>query len=77
MARLLNPMETERQFSIKLKVRFKRRIKQVLRLMPVMKIYCSRSIALDSTHVKGDVCIDRVYYFTNIFLNMNLIFSII
>lgn len=72
MARLLNPMETERQFSIKLKVRFKRRIKQVLRLMPVMKIYCSRSIGLDLTHVKGDVYMDRVYYFTNIFLNMNL-----
>ena len=72
MARLLNPMETERQFFIKLKVRFKRRIKQVLRLMPVMKIYCSRSIALDLTDVKGDVCMDRVYYFTNIFLNMNL-----
>ena len=37
------------------KARFKRRILHVLNLMQMRKIYCFRSFALDSAHVKCDV----------------------
>ena len=36
-------------------VRFKRRILRVPNLMQMRKIYCFRSFALDSAHVKCDV----------------------
>ena len=37
------------------KARFKRRILHVPNLMEMRKIYCFRSFALDSAHVKFDV----------------------
>ena len=37
------------------KARFKRRILHVPNLMQMTKIYCFRSFALDSAHVKCDV----------------------
>ena len=37
------------------KARFKRRVLDVPNLMQMRKIYCFRSFALDSAHVKCDV----------------------
>ena len=44
-----------KSFSSLPKARFKRRILHVPHLMQMRKIYCFRSFALDSAHVKCDV----------------------
>ena len=47
--------EKELNCNLENKARFKRRILHVPNLMQMRKIYCFRSFALDSVHVKCDV----------------------